>query len=185
MIRPIAAVAFAIISVCGILAQPSAFEVATIQPSTPPFKERTFRFAGPRRFTANNTTLKECVGFAYNVGPGLISGGPSWTGTDRYSIVAEISGETPLAPGQLTPMFQALLADRFKLRLHREQQERPVYNLMLGKSELKLKESAASDRPPSLLIRPSGAGADTSGAQRDYGRSCFVAAASHPGPPRI
>jgi uncharacterized protein (TIGR03435 family) len=37
-------------------------------------------------------------------------------------------------------MLQALLADRFQLKFHREKRDLPVYALVLGKTPLKLKE---------------------------------------------
>ena len=42
-------------------------------------------------------------------------------------------------------MFQSLLAERFQVKLHKEQKEFPVYALIAGKGPLKLKET-----PPAL-----------------------------------
>ena len=62
----------------------------------------------------------------------LIQGGPSWIDSERYQIEAKAEG----APGQDTirgPMLQALLEDRFKLRIRREIREVPVYALTVAK----------------------------------------------------
>ncbi|SPF55518.1 exported hypothetical protein [Candidatus Sulfopaludibacter sp. SbA4] len=62
-----------------------------------------------------------------------IEGGPAWTGTssDRYTIDAEAEG-TPGQAAMRGPMLQALLEDKFKLRIHRETREVPVYELTVA-----------------------------------------------------
>jgi uncharacterized protein (TIGR03435 family) len=69
-----------------------------------------------------------------------IAGGPSWINSDRYDIDAKAES----APGQAVmsgPMMQALLEDRFKLKVHRETRETPVYALTADKSGPKLHEA--------------------------------------------
>ncbi len=144
-------IATMLVSACAIFAQPT-FEVSTVKPADPDSQGMTFRYAGPRRFTANNHTVKECIGFAYNLTPALMPGGPAWIESDRFDIVGEIPGETQPPRAQLLLMFQALLADRFKLKFHREQKEMTVYNLVVGKNGLKIKESAEGPAAGSLLI---------------------------------
>jgi uncharacterized protein (TIGR03435 family) len=54
-------------------------------------------------------------------------------------------------------MFQALLANRFQFKFHREKQERPVYNRVLGKGELKQKERVPpAEGQGGLVFRPAG-----------------------------
>jgi uncharacterized protein (TIGR03435 family) len=66
--------------------------------------------------------------------------GPDWLGTDNYDIAAKLpDGATR---SQLPDMLQSLLAERFKLVLHRDTRELPVYALVVGKNGPKLKESA-------------------------------------------
>jgi uncharacterized protein (TIGR03435 family) len=67
-----------------------------------------------------------------------ISGGPSWIYSDRYLINANASDNA----GKETmegPMLQALLEDRFKLRVHREARQVPVYALEVARSGPKLR----------------------------------------------
>lgn len=60
-----------------------------------------------------------------------ISGGPSWLDSDRYSIDAKV--EQPVSTEMMKgPMMQALLEDRFKLKLHKEAKEIPVFELTVG-----------------------------------------------------
>ena len=66
-----------------------------------------------------------------------ISGGPSWMNTERYRINAKAEGPVNLEMMR-GPMLQALLEDRFQLKLHRETKEIQVYELTAGKSGTKL-----------------------------------------------
>jgi uncharacterized protein (TIGR03435 family) len=68
-----------------------------------------------------------------------IKGGPNWVRSDLYSIEAIAEGKPPIELMQ-GPMLQALLQDRFALRVHRDVHPGPVYALTLagGASRLKL-----------------------------------------------
>jgi uncharacterized protein (TIGR03435 family) len=56
-------------------------------------------------------------------------------------------------------MLQALLADRFAIRVHREKKDMPVYALLLGKSPLRLKEIAIDpNAPPPTAVEVTGTG---------------------------
>ena len=63
-------------------------------------------------------------------------GGPGWIESDRYDIVAKAEG-TPTRP-QLQLMLRSLLADRFKLVVHKETREKPAYALVLARPDGKL-----------------------------------------------
>jgi uncharacterized protein (TIGR03435 family) len=66
-----------------------------------------------------------------------VEGGPAWLKSDRYEIVAKAAGDA--SPDMMNgPMLQSLLEDRFKLRLHRETREIPVYALTVAKGGAKL-----------------------------------------------
>ncbi len=72
----------------------------------------------------------------FDSGPPL-EGGPAWVRSDAYQITAKAehaeSRETMSGP-----MLQALLEDRFHLKLHRETTEVPVFNLIAAKDGAKL-----------------------------------------------
>jgi uncharacterized protein (TIGR03435 family) len=51
------------------------------------------------------------------------------------------------------PMMQAILEDRFKLKIHRETRQRPVYELTLGKGSSKLKAFQPGTRTPNPADR--------------------------------
>jgi Protein of unknown function (DUF3738) len=70
-----------------------SFEVATIKPSRPDAKDRSFSNR-TRQFQARDHTVAELIKFAYQVRDRQIDGGPSWMNEDRFDILAE-----PDAPG--------------------------------------------------------------------------------------
>jgi len=86
------------------------------------------------------SALSELIGMAYKVKYYQIRG-PDWLGPtgQRFDIVAKMpAGATK---DQVPEMLQALLAERFKLTLHRISKQTQVYALLIGKSGLKIKET--------------------------------------------
>lgn len=79
-------------------------------------------------FTATNVTLERLIPTAFNVPSFLVVGGPSWLASDRFDIVARPPAD--VAPDRLPDLLQALLADRFGLRAHRETRDQPIYALV-------------------------------------------------------
>jgi uncharacterized protein (TIGR03435 family) len=67
-----------------------------------------------------------------------IKGSPAWLTSDRYTIDAKAAGPESIAMMR-GPMMQALLEDRFKLKIHRENRDAPVYELTLAKGRSKLR----------------------------------------------
>jgi bla regulator protein blaR1 len=66
-----------------------------------------------------------------------VTGGPAWIYSDLYSINARAEGNASEAI-MAGPMLQALLEDRFKLKIHRASREIPAYSLTVAKSGSKL-----------------------------------------------
>ena len=58
-----------------------------------------------------------------------------------YDITAKAEGDGTPTRDQFRQMLQALLADRFKLKVHREPVETAVYALIVGKGGPKFKPS--------------------------------------------
>lgn len=71
--------------------------------------------------------------------------GPDWTATERYNITATLPAGSSKA--QVPEMLQALLADRFEVKLHNEKKEYPIFALVLGKGPPKLKELPPDPSP--------------------------------------
>lgn len=100
------------------------------------------------------------IGFimsAYDVHtPDQIVGLPAWAGSEAFAIEAKMDGDTVAALAKLQPqeqwqqrqkMLQALLADRFALKVHRTTKELPIYVLTVvdaGKLKKSVSETGGS-----------------------------------------
>jgi uncharacterized protein (TIGR03435 family) len=60
--------------------------------------------------------------------------------TNRYDVSARANGA--VSRNVIRLMLQSLLAERFKLKLHRESKEESVYKLVVGKNGPRLRDSA-------------------------------------------
>jgi uncharacterized protein (TIGR03435 family) len=79
--------------------------------------------------------------------------GPAWINSDLYTIEAKADG-TPSQGMMLGPTMQALLEDRFRLRLHSETRAVPVYSMTLAKGGPKLAASREGSCRPLDLLHP-------------------------------
>jgi uncharacterized protein (TIGR03435 family) len=84
-------------------------------------------------------SLAELIRTAYDVKPYQVSG-PDWMEAQRFDITAKLPEGA--AKDQAPAMLRALLADRFKMTMHREKKDHPIYALVVAKDGPKLKESA-------------------------------------------
>ncbi len=123
--------------------QPLAFEVATVKPLEG-FANAHANFSGPR-ITLSGYALEGLVMDAYGVESWQLVGGPVWRDTDPFEIVAKAPGNAAPTPEQRRQMLQSLLEDRFKLKVHRELRDAPVYAMVLAKNGPKLTKSSAAD----------------------------------------
>lgn len=123
--------------------QPLAFEVATIKPLQG-FVNARANFSGPR-VTLSGYALEGLLMDAYGVESWQLVGGPVWRDTDPFEIVAKAPGDAAPTPEQRRQLLQSLLEDRFKLKVHRETREAPVYALTVAKNGPKLTRSTATD----------------------------------------
>jgi uncharacterized protein (TIGR03435 family) len=94
----------------------------------------------PDGFSATGVTLQGIIQEAYGVEENQLSGAPDWVNSEKYDIEARVDESAldeiqKLSPDQRSleqrRMLQALLADRFKLTLHRETTVLPVYALVI------------------------------------------------------
>lgn len=150
-----------VIAACGAYAQsaqPPAFQVASIKRNT----DTAFRGMGARalpggRLVTQNAPVMMLIQNAYTVQAYQVVGGPAWINSDGYDIEAKPEGSVDRK--QMWLMLQTLLADRFKLVLHHDTRELPVYALTVTKSGLKhlpskdggcvpLSSDAAAPPPP-------------------------------------
>jgi uncharacterized protein (TIGR03435 family) len=139
----------------GIAAVPSgqtpaspAFEVASVKPNKSGATIRRISMPADR-FEATNVPLQTLIAVAYGEpGPpseslpsNQIMSGPSWINTEPFDIAAKADGGVPTGPGgspQKLLMLQRLLAERFRLTVHHEAKETPIYVLVLARSDGRL-----------------------------------------------
>ena len=117
-----------------------AFEAASVKVVKPGdlADDREDIRTSPGTLTMRHVSLKSCIQWAYGLSGFQVSG-PGWLGSDRFDITAKVA--SPAQDDQLRQMLQSLLAERFKLALHRDQKETQVYVLTVSKSGPKFQES--------------------------------------------
>lgn len=137
------ALALAIAGVPALLSQQRpAFEVATVKLNSSGDASFYFRMAGVTP-SITNQTLRNIIKWGYNVQDFQLTGGPAWTGTDRWDVEAKTTAGASIDQRRL--MVQSLLEDRFKLAVHREVKELPIFNLTVVKGGLKIQPIKAGD----------------------------------------
>lgn len=143
-------------------AQGLEFDVASIKPVERPTGGTTWHTAnGEFRGTAD---LRSLIEFAYEVRLHQLSGGPSWMDSAGFRIDAKTDpARLPQGFAPIREMMRSLLEDRFKLAVHWETRQRPVYELVLARSGLKMKQADKSGdiRFDTGLLASSGATAAT------------------------
>lgn len=144
----LAIIALTALLCCGAWAQAAAdspvFEAASVKPSPAPEPGQVVfgKMNGgpgskdPTRIDYQRLSIDILVARAYGMNQWQLFG-PDWTKRGQFDIVAK------LPPGTTKEQFQAmlrnLLAERFKVQVHRETKELTGYSLTVGKSGPKLK----------------------------------------------
>lgn len=112
-----------------------AFEVAVIKENKSGSQNSSNRTVGDR-YSATNVSLVSLLRTAYAVQEFQIAGHPAWADIDRFDLEAKMASGAN--PRDFPLMLQSLLADRFKLVVHREQRQAPLYTLTVTKEGPKL-----------------------------------------------
>jgi uncharacterized protein (TIGR03435 family) len=97
-------------------------------------------------------TLTVLIGYAFRLSPDRVKG-PDWMGSTRFDIAATIPEGA--SKNQVPEMVQALLAERFKLAIHRGMTNQSIYALIVAKGGLRVKEAGAAT-PPTDSDAPAG-----------------------------
>jgi uncharacterized protein (TIGR03435 family) len=108
------------------------FEVASVKPNATGSGHSDIDVDG-NLLRMNNVTLKACITWAYHLTDAEVSG-PDWLNSERFDVVAKAETGKPKPE-----MLAAVLADRFKLAVHRETKELTVYALVVAKNGPKIK----------------------------------------------
>jgi uncharacterized protein (TIGR03435 family) len=157
--------ALILLAVMPLVSQQPSFEVASIKPVqlgpgfikgpvTPVLGCRGTDSHSPGmtlpmgRCVSRFEPLRTVIALAYDVPPALLYPyegkvviGPQWINQEIFDIDAK--AESPTSEAELKMMLQTLLAERFKLKLHRETREMPVYALVTGKNGAKFTKAPA------------------------------------------
>ena len=129
----------------GYSTPPPSFEVATIKRTDPTFPGTVVGGFRVGRFSAQGFTLKDLIGYAYDVDNRQIVGGPKWSDSEKYDIVGKPEKTGPLSPDVGKLMLQTLLSERFQLKIHRDVREMPVYVMTVAVGGLKMKLRSEGD----------------------------------------
>jgi len=133
------------------------FEVASVKQSGPldPQKIMSGQMriglkVDQARVDIGSLALLDLIYLAFKVKPYQVSGGPSWLNSgmnaDRFNIQAKMPEGAKAE--QVPEMLQALLAERFQLKFHRDSSDQSVFALVVGKGGAKLKESPKDEETP-------------------------------------
>jgi len=114
-------------------AQAQSFEVISIKPNNTG-SGSTSESTRPGRVMDTNVSVSEVIQSAFGIKDFQIAGAPGWVASDRYDVTATTGTTKDLSELELQPYFQALLADRCKLRFYRETRELVLYSLVVAKN---------------------------------------------------
>jgi uncharacterized protein (TIGR03435 family) len=104
------------------------------------------------RYLVVQGTIVDLISLAYNIQNDRILGGPSWLDIDRFDVSARAPTGSTQAQAEL--MLQALLAERFNLKLHKDSRELPGFVLSLGSGKPKMKPAADASAPTNCQAQP-------------------------------
>jgi uncharacterized protein (TIGR03435 family) len=145
---------------------PAKFEAADIHPSA----KSTMAF--PRtspvrngRYEVKTATIVDLIRMAYGFDNDKILGGPSWLELDRFDVTGKVPPETTADSQKL--MLQALLEDRFHLKIRKDTKPLPSYVLTAGKKP-SLKEATGSEEVTGCKVQTA------SGAPQEGGIRLFT-----------
>lgn len=96
-------------------------------------------------YAATNALLRTIVAHAHEMKRAFVLGGPDWIDSERYDISARASGDP--TEEELYAMVRGLLTDRFRLVVHEETRQLPVYALVLARSDGRLGPSLKQSTP--------------------------------------
>lgn len=130
-----------------------AFEAASIKPAPPPDFSKTVFFGcrggpgtdDPTLFACTNTDLSDLISKGYGLPYYRM---PNHEAFDKVRFQVNLRTAPGTTAGQFQLMMQNLLAERFKLAVHREMKEMSTFQLLVAKGGPKFKASEADAKPP-------------------------------------
>ncbi len=95
------------------------------------------------RYELRAATMLDMIRIAYGIDAGLVFGGPGWLDLERFTLIAEAPPST--SPDSIKLMLRSLLAERFKLAVHKDVRPTPGFVLKMGAGKAKLKISSGPE----------------------------------------
>jgi uncharacterized protein (TIGR03435 family) len=144
---------------------PARFDVASVKPNNSGEANGSLREQPGGRVMAANMPLRAIISFAYQTNPFTLVGGPDWIARERFDIAAKLETEPPPTPpgsanDPIALAMRTLLADRFKVKVHRETRDVDAYALVLARPGSApgpaLKRSTQDCSPEAMRTRAAG-----------------------------
>ena len=114
------------------------FEVTSVKQNVSQSTSSNINSELPERFVATNVPLRFLILDAYELHDHELVGAPGWTFDKSFDVVGTYPGMRRPPADEIHLMLQQLLADRFDLRIHREQRELPAYDLVVARKDERL-----------------------------------------------
>ena len=92
------------------------------------------------RFSAGSIALQQVIVRAFGIQPFQLAGGSDWLQSERYDIQAKAPDGAVVTGETINVMLQAMLAERFKLKVRRETRESSVYELAFARRDRRVGE---------------------------------------------
>jgi uncharacterized protein (TIGR03435 family) len=133
---------------------PLQFDVASVRPHAANDEFISPKFLPNGSFVSKGS-LFLVIAAAYDLLPnrgGRLTRGPDWLRTRSGALTIQATGTIPDGLSvqernqRMRLMLQALLADRFKLKIHRETKEMPVWALVVAKGGPKLQKADIQEK---------------------------------------
>lgn len=152
----------------------TSFEVASVKPNqSGDIRQNGVRPEGDR-VTAVNLPLRQLIQVTFNLSSERVVG-PDWIAGERFDISAK--ARSRIAGNEWRPMMQALLAERFKLAVHRETRQLSVLALVRARRDGRLGPSLRASQGDCAALRAQG-GTDDPCGQRSLGSAPMTGKAS-------
>jgi uncharacterized protein (TIGR03435 family) len=137
-----------------------SYEIISIKPHKADSNSAAMRSL-PDGFEWINRPLSSLVWGSYGIiMDSQVSGLPGWAGQENYDIVAKVDADTAERWKKLTrkerleeeqPMMRSILSSRCQFKAHQETKELPVYDLVIARGGLKMKEASANETPTEMM----------------------------------
>jgi len=112
----------------------SRFQVASVKPVIGDSASPDSR--GSDRFFRSSIELRSLVMYAYDLPEYRVLGGPAWADSDSWQVSARAA--KTVSRSETQAMVRTLLAERFRLKVHVETRQLPVYDLVVARRDGRL-----------------------------------------------